>query len=102
MFTPTTLYITTLTWLTGLLTLAFVPGLLAFACAPAAAATVTVVLARVFQLDRDTTLRAVALLTVRVLIAAVVGLAGLILRALTAAETRLAQPTTRTIYSRAA
>lgn len=103
MHTPTTAYITTMTWLAGLLTLAFAPGWLALACAPAAATTVTVVLARGFQLDRDQTLRLVAILTVRALIAATVFTAGLLLRALTAAETRLAdRPTTRTIYTHAA
>lgn len=102
MFTPTTAYITLMSWLAGLLALAFVPGLLAPLCAPAVAATVTVVLARAFQLDRDATLRAVALLSVRLLIAAVVGAAGLLLRILTAAETRLATQQTHTVYIHAA
>lgn len=101
MFTPTTAYITLISWLVGLLTLTYVPGPLAFACAPAAATTVAIGLARVFQLDRDTTLRAVALISIRALIAAVVGVAGLALRALTAAETRLAQPQTHPTYIRA-
>lgn len=103
MFTPTTAYITVMTWLAGLLTLALVPGIYAGLCAPVTATTVTLLLARAFRLDRDQVLRAVALLTVRLLIATVVGTARLALRILTAAETRLAQPTTvQTIYSHAA
>ena len=103
MLTPTTTYITLMTWLAGLLTIAFAPGLLAVACAPVAAATVTVTLARAFQLDRDQVLRAVAYLTVRALIAAVVAAAGFALRGLTALETWLGRPdTTHTIYIHAA
>ena len=102
MLTPTTAYITLMTWLAGLLTLALVPGLLALPCAPAAATTVTVILARALQLDRDQTLRAVAYATIQALTAAVVAAASLALRALSAAETRLAQPTHQTIYSHAA
>lgn len=103
MLTPTTTYITLMTWLAGLLTLALVPGPLAFTCAGPIAATVTVILARAFHLDRDTVLRGVAYTTVRALIGTVVGIASLALRALTAAETWLAQPTThQTIYTPAA
>lgn len=102
MLTPTTAYITLMSWLAGLLTLCFVPGALAVISAPAAAATITVILARALQLDRDTVLRAVALLTVRVLTTAVVGLASLALRALAAADTRLNQQTTQPTYIRAA
>lgn len=102
MFTPTTAYITVMTWLAGLLALCFVPGVLAFACAPAAAMTVTILLARLFQLDRDQVIRAVALLTVRVLIAAVVGAARLALRILSAAETHLHHQINQPTYIRAA
>lgn len=100
MFTPTTAYITLMTWLAGLLTLALTPGVYAWLCAPVAATTVTLLLAKAFRLDRDQVLRAVTLATVRLLIAATVGTASLILRTLNAAETRLTH--THTIYTHAA
>lgn len=102
MLTPTTAYITLMTWLVGLLTLTLVPGALAILCAPAVAATVAVLLARGFQLDRDQVLRAVALCTVRALTAAVVGAARIALAALGAAETMLSRQTSQLTYTRAA